>query len=86
MVAPNPLVAHRATKLPTRGIKSYASSTLTLGVKGGQQVPLSVLIGANASGKTNLIEGLRLLSAIAAGTGLDTIRSGSTAWPEGRPA
>ncbi|MDE0177992.1 MAG: AAA family ATPase [Gammaproteobacteria bacterium] len=61
------------------GFKSYADATLTLGVKGGQQVPLSVLIGANASGKTNLIEGLRLLSTIAGGTRLDAIRSGSTA-------
>ena len=62
------------------GFKSYADATLTLARNRDQQgrpSPLSVLIGANASGKTNLIEGFRLVSAIAAGTRLDTIRSGS---------
>ena len=42
----------------------------------GRGSPLTVLIGANASGKSNLIEGLRLLSAIAGGARLDTIRPG----------
>lgn len=42
----------------------------------GRASPLTVLIGANASGKSNLIEGLRLLSAIAGGARLDTIRPG----------
>ena len=62
------------------GFKSYADATLRLAGnrdEHGRPAPLSVLIGANASGKTNLIEGLRLVSAIAAGTRLDTIRSGS---------
>ena len=40
--------------------------------------PLTVLIGANASGKTNLIEGLRLLSSIAGGARLDDITPGRT--------
>ena len=62
------------------GFKSYAGATLRLARHRdaqGRPSPLSVLIGANASGKTNLIEGLRLVSAIAAGARLETIRSGS---------
>ena len=62
------------------GFKSYADATLKLACgrdDRGRPSALSVLIGANASGKTNLIEGLRLVSAIAAGARLDTIRSGS---------
>lgn len=47
--------------------KSYRKATLKL-------APLTVLIGANASGKSNAIEGLRLLSWIAAGDRLGTIR------------
>ncbi len=59
------------------GFKSYADASLPLGASDPQsRHPLSVLIGANASGKTNLIEGLRLLSTIAAGTRLDAIRGG----------
>ena len=42
----------------------------------GRASPLTVLIGANASGKSNLIEGLRLLSTIAGGVRLDTIHPG----------
>ena len=69
------------------GFKSYKNATLTLGANPSERerrAPLSVLIGANASGKTNLIEGLRLLSAIAAGTRLDSIGSGSAAGLRGR--
>ena len=47
--------------------KSYRKATLRL-------APLTVLIGANASGKSNAIEGLRLLSWIAAGNKLGSIR------------
>ena len=47
--------------------KSYREATLKL-------APLTVLIGANASGKSNAIEGLRLLSWIAEGKRLGTIR------------
>ena len=36
--------------------------------------PLTVLIGANAAGKSNAVEALRLLSWIAAGNRLGTIR------------
>ena len=36
--------------------------------------PLTVLIGANAAGKSNVIEALRLLSWLAAGNRLGTIR------------
>ncbi len=56
--------------------KSYRQATLELGDGQSKGSPLTVLIGANASGKTNLIEGLRLLSTIASGTRLDTIRPG----------
>lgn len=58
--------------------KSYRQATLELGNGHSTGSPLTVLIGANASGKTNLIEGLRLLSTIAGGARLDTIRPGST--------
>ena len=40
-----------------QNFKSYRDATLKL-------APLTVLIGANASGKSNAIEGLRLLSWI----------------------
>lgn len=51
-----------------QNFKSYRSATLKL-------APLTMLIGANASGKSNAVEGLRLLSWIAQGNRLDTIRS-----------
>lgn len=47
--------------------KSYREATLKL-------APLTVLIGANASGKSNAIEALRLLSWIAAGNRLGALR------------
>ena len=47
--------------------KSYRQATLKL-------APLTVLIGANAAGKSNVVEGLRLLSWIAAGNRLASIR------------
>ena len=47
--------------------KSYRKATLRL-------APLTVLIGANASGKSNAIEGLRLLSWMAAGNRLSSFR------------
>ena len=46
--------------------KSYRKATLDL-------APLTVLIGANASGKSNAIEALRLFSWIAQGTSLGTM-------------
>ena len=55
------------TSFTVRGFKSYRESTLDL-------APLTVLIGANASGKSNLLEGLRLMSWIARGNKLSTIR------------
>ena len=48
--------------------KSYRHATLKL-------APLTVLIGANAAGKSNVVEGLRLLSWIAAGNRLASIRN-----------
>lgn len=50
-----------------RNFKSYLEGTLHLS-------PLTVLIGANASGKSNLIEALWLLSRIAKGNTLAGIR------------
>ena len=47
--------------------KSYRQATLEL-------APLTVLIGANAAGKSNVVEALRLLSWIAAGNRLASIR------------
>ncbi len=50
-----------------KNFKSYREATLKL-------ASLTVLIGANASGKSNAIEGLRLLSWIAAGNRLGSFR------------
>ena len=49
--------------------KSYRHGVLPL-------APLTVLIGANASGKSNAIEAMRLLSWLAQGHKLSTIKSG----------
>jgi predicted ATPase len=49
--------------------KSYRHAVLPL-------APLTVLIGANASGKSNAIEAMRLLSWLAQGHKLSTIKSG----------
>ena len=48
------------TEIELKDFKSYKSATLHLG-------RLTVLIGANASGKSNVIEALRLLSRLATG-------------------
>ena len=48
-----------------KDFKSYQKATLKLS-------PLTVLIGANASGKSNAVEALRLLSWIAQGNRLDS--------------
>lgn len=48
--------------------KSFRDATLTL-------APLSLLIGANASGKSNAIEGVRFLSWLAEGRRLDDLMS-----------
>lgn len=55
------------TSVTFADFKSYSESTLKLS-------PLTVLIGANASGKSNAIEGLRLLSWLAQGNRLSAIR------------
>jgi AAA15 family ATPase/GTPase len=54
------------TQIQLRNFKSYRSGTLHL-------AKLTVLIGANASGKSNLIEALRLLGRIAQGERLSFI-------------
>lgn len=55
------------TSFNLQSFKSFAAATLPLG-------PLTVLIGANAAGKSNAIEGLRLLSWLAQGQKLSTIQ------------
>lgn len=50
-----------------RNFKSYEEATLKLG-------PLTVLVGANASGKSNAVEALRFLSWFAQGNKLGSIR------------
>lgn len=54
------------TQIKLRNFKSYRSGTLQLG-------RLTVLIGANASGKSNVIEALRLLGRIAEGERLSLL-------------
>ncbi len=55
------------TSVDIRDFKSYRDASLGL-------APLTVLIGANASGKSNAIEALRLLSWIAQGNRVTAIR------------
>lgn len=55
------------TAFTLRSFKSYAEARLPLG-------PLTVLIGANAAGKSNALEGLRLISWMAQGQRLGTIQ------------
>ncbi|MBM3327643.1 MAG: hypothetical protein FJY65_11875 [Calditrichaeota bacterium] len=51
------------TKIKFGAFKSHINSELPL-------EPLTIIVGANASGKTNALEGLRLLSTIATGAEL----------------
>ncbi len=55
------------TEFTLSNFKSYKNSRLPLG-------SLTVLIGANASGKSNIIEGLRFLSWLAQGQKLSSIQ------------
>jgi predicted ATPase len=55
------------TAITLDSFKSYKKARVPLG-------PLTVLIGANASGKSNAIEGLRLLSWLAQGQKLSSIQ------------
>ncbi len=55
------------TAITLENFKSYRQARLSLS-------PLSVLIGANASGKSNAIEGMRLLSWLAQGQRLSAIQ------------
>jgi predicted ATPase len=54
-------------KFRLKNFKSYLDTDLPI-------APLTVMIGANASGKSNAIEGLRLLSWVAQGNRLGTVR------------
>ena len=53
------------SSITIENFRSFKNATLTLR-------PLTVVIGANASGKSNAMEGLRLLSWIAQGNRLDS--------------
>lgn len=55
------------TAFTLKNFKSYSEARLPLG-------PLTVMIGANAAGKSNALEGLRLLSWMAQGQRLGTIQ------------
>lgn len=55
------------TAITLHDFKSYRNATLPL-------APLTVLIGANASGKSNAIEGMRLLTWLAQGQRLSAIQ------------
>jgi len=55
------------TSITLKNFKSYREASLPL-------APLTVLIGANASGKSNAIEGLRLLAWLAQGHRLSSIQ------------
>ena len=55
------------TSFHVKDFKSYREATLHLN-------RLTTLVGANASGKSNLIEAFRLLTRVAAGTRLETVR------------
>jgi predicted ATPase len=55
------------TSFSLRDFKSFREASLPLG-------PLTVLIGANAAGKSNAIEALRLLSWLAQGQKLTSIQ------------
>ncbi|MBF0373521.1 MAG: ATP-binding protein [Alphaproteobacteria bacterium] len=56
------------TQIGIGGFRSYQDARLKL-------APLTVLIGANASGKSNAIEALRLLSLIASGAKVSSMRA-----------
>ncbi len=56
------------TAITLKNFRSYIDAELPLAA-------LTVMIGANASGKSNAIEGLRLLSWLAQGQGLSSIQS-----------
>ncbi len=58
-------------EISLRNFKSYQSGSLKLS-------PLTLLIGANASGKSNLVEGLRLLRWLALGHHLDELQRGQS--------
>jgi predicted ATPase len=54
-------------KITIKNFKSYIDSTLNLS-------PITILIGANASGKTNALEAIRFLSWIAQGQKLSSLQ------------
>ena len=57
-------------KITFTDFKSFVQAKLTL-------EEISVLIGSNASGKTNMIEGIRILSEIVTGRDISSILDGS---------
>ncbi|WP_230656257.1 AAA family ATPase [Psychrobacter sp. I-STPA10] len=57
-----------STSIAIKNFKSYQDATLPL-------APLTLLIGANASGKSNAIEAFRFLSWVAGGERLSTLKN-----------
>lgn len=62
-------------KLTLKNFKSFRESTIELG-------PLSIVLGANASGKSNFVDALRFLQGCARGLSLSEIFSGK--WEGGQ--
>ncbi len=62
-------------KLMLKNFKSFRESTIALG-------PLSIILGANASGKSNFVDALRFLQGCARGLALTKIFSGK--WEGGQ--
>jgi len=56
------------TAFSLKNFKSYESATLPL-------APLTLLVGANAAGKSNLIEAMQLLAWLASGRRLADLAS-----------
>lgn len=63
------------TSLRLRNFKSFADAQAPFG-------PLTLLVGANASGKSNVLEALRVLKGLVAGKlSLEQVLQGATGWP-----
>lgn len=60
--------------LRLEGFKSFADARVELG-------PTTLLIGANASGKSNFLDALRFLQGLARGYSLEVVLGGDERWP-----
>lgn len=62
------------THLHLTSFKSFSDETVEL-------APLTFLVGANASGKSNLLDALRVLHALAIGGPIEDVIAGAGSWP-----